>query len=487
MAEYSSSHTVDSFTASAKLASASSARPWRAYTVPKHVEFQDESVDGILSCCLSQPLQREGVRLLRFREGAASRAESRELREGRDPRLIRNAHDLAEAMGSPMDSLGLLHLLALCVDGAERVEDAEHRHRIGPAILVHLVDKCPVQRLGLHVALLAAQHIPVLMHCRGRAPHRCAAPGRWLAGQARAARGCGLPGPPPQTSRWLRRCSTYSSNYVSSAAPGGDLSILPHKKCRLRRDQRQGDGKSARWARHLLPAPFCFPPAPANAAKDVACIVSGLEPVAHSGLPTAWRIQKIVHVVADRAVFPVILLHKRVLPQSESCRLLLGQGVLPHRSVQEILNVRAVDVVGLARQGADEAHAPVVHSEQRHDVGAFVAEKLSLSESRPAWSSLAAVAAEGRSTKMLFRPWPCRAKSRNLTPKAAMRIAGTASALATVYIVRCFALLGLAVFHRTRSPRFARQIAPGCTGSAEWQKHSEPSSPPAALYVQCTT
>ncbi|KAH8713523.1 hypothetical protein HC256_006668 [Beauveria bassiana] len=177
-----------------------------------------------------------------------------------------------------------------------------------------------------------------------------------------------------------------SSNYVSSAAPGGDLNILPHKKCRLRRDQRQGDGKSARWARHLLPAPFCFPPAPANAAKDVTCIVSGLEPVAHSGLPTAWRIQKIVRTVAHRAVFPVILLHEHVLAQSDSGALLPGKGVLAHRSVQEILDVRAVDVVGLARQGADEAHAPVVNSEQRHDVGAFVAKELSLLESRPAWS-----------------------------------------------------------------------------------------------------
>ncbi|KGQ02729.1 hypothetical protein BBAD15_g12057 [Beauveria bassiana D1-5] len=131
---------------------------------------------------------------------------------------------------------------------------------------------------------------------------------------------------------------------------------------------------------------FRLSTAPTNAANDVACIVSGLKLVAHSGLPTAWRKQKIVRVVADRAVSPVILLHKRVLPQSELGRLPVGQGVLPHRSLQEILNVRAVDVVGLARQGADEAHAPVAHPKQRHDVGTLVAEKLSLSEPRPAWA-----------------------------------------------------------------------------------------------------
>ncbi|EJP61478.1 uncharacterized protein BBA_09557 [Beauveria bassiana ARSEF 2860] len=40
----------------------------------------------------------------------------------------------------------------------------------------------------------------------------------------------------------------------------------------------------------------------------MACIVNSLDPVAHSGLPTAWRIQKIVRVDVDRAVSPFILL-----------------------------------------------------------------------------------------------------------------------------------------------------------------------------------
>ncbi|OAA65109.1 hypothetical protein LEL_10556 [Akanthomyces lecanii RCEF 1005] len=86
------------------------------------------------------------------------------------------------------------------------------------------------------------------------------------------------------------------------------------------------------------------------------------------------------------------MLPKHVQPPSELSALLTGQRVLPYRSVQEILDVRAVDVVGLARQGADEAYAdeayaPVVHSEQGQNVSACVAEKLPLSECRPAWSS----------------------------------------------------------------------------------------------------
>jgi hypothetical protein len=35
---------------------------------------------------------------------------------------------------------------------------------------VHLVDESPVQRLGLLVALLAAQHLPVLVHRRDCLP-----------------------------------------------------------------------------------------------------------------------------------------------------------------------------------------------------------------------------------------------------------------------------------------------------------------------------
>ncbi|KGQ02588.1 hypothetical protein BBAD15_g12199 [Beauveria bassiana D1-5] len=60
--------------------------------------------------------------------------------------------------------------------------------------------------------------------------------------------------------------------------------------------------------------------------------------------------------------------------------LLDAAEALAHPSVPEILDVRAVDVVSLACQGADEAYTPVVSSEQRHDVGTFIAKKLFLSE-----------------------------------------------------------------------------------------------------------
>lgn len=179
----------------------------------------------------------------------------------------------------------------------------------------------------------------------------------------------------------------HHSATLSSAVPRCTLNILPHENSGPRRNQGHGDGAAAHRALYHMPAVFFFPPIPTRAAKNVTCDVSGRERDTDSELPTTWRIQKMIRVVAHRAAFPVVLLDKRILaPSAAGVCWSVAVAVLAHRSVQKILDVLAVDVVGLAGQGADEAYAPVVRSKQRHNVGALVAEELRSSECAPARS-----------------------------------------------------------------------------------------------------